>query len=598
MAQHAVIAEVKKSKNIKYHDGHGTLHPGSGSYQHGKIEGTKSGEWSASTKHGWDELHAGKRVTDLLDKNHPEWDAKLKDAGHRERLPGDRGKHDNFLSDPRYTQVAGKDVDLMDVSDFVQGFESDFKEDTKELEGHLRAAGASHFGSRLKDRVSLLRKMKTEKLEKRSLNTVTDAIGARGLTDNIKGQQKVLAEVKRRLDIVELEDSTEKGRDSGYRAIHVLYRMKDGRIGELQIKTYRQQLWSGFTHDNVYKAGKDVAEDPEVKDYTTKISKYLNDLDKGKKEDKSKRPPVPKILSERGIKFPWAEVDEFGHKEAATSVAENKEKGGKFFVVMRRANVNGVQENMGVHEFDNFGDAKHFRDRYREKGHKGELPIGYGGSKTEFLDTFHEYRPADWDLVKHEATHAELTQKVQRRKPGFGGEIKLTKGESEELLKRGKYALISAGRNPNTEQKMSPYEERLRGFKLEEKLIDHGYTYTKVKGKYGNEEDSFLVMAHDADKNHIAKMGTEFNQDSVIYSEGGKHEMIYTTGEKAGLRHKGEGHQLLSDNATDFYTEHTTKDGQKMKFALNFDFDKLVKAVRFFIEDKIAKAVSFVVGDE
>lgn len=599
VVRHNIVAQVgtekKGAKNVKYHDGHGLLHAGSGSYHAAENPGVESGDWVAHSTQQWSDLHAGKRVTDLFDKHAPGWDKNLADAGAKDRLSGDAGKHDNFLNDPRFNSVKGEDIKLADVHDFLEGFEGDFANDTQELGRQLKDSGAAYFGSRLKDRVSLFRKMR-EKLKGRSLNTVTDAVGARGLCHTADEQQQMLAEVKKRLDIVEIEDSSQKAREGGYRAIHVLYRMSSGRIGELQLKTYRQQLWSGFTHDRLYKGDAKLGKDPEVVAYITKVSDYLNALDRGKKEDKSQRPVAPKILNERGIKFPWGELDEYGEEKAADIVGETENK---FYVVIRRRNQKGEQENLGVHEFNTFAEAKRFKNARMEKGNKtDELPIGYATSKAEFLDTFHEYRPKSWELERSEATKAALTKKVQRRGKGEGGSIKLTKGETEELLKGGKYALISAGRNDKSadDRVLSNDEIQRRHFDLEEKLIDAGYVYTKVKGKYGGEEDSFLVMAHDADRDHIAQLGKQFNQGSVIYSEGGKHEMIFTTGQNAGSKHVGEGHQIVP-NAEDFYTEHKTKDGHSLRFSLNFDFDKLVKAIMFYVHNELSKGVSFVVGE-
>jgi hypothetical protein len=140
----------------------------------------------------------------------------------------------------------------------------------------------------------------------------------------------------------------------------------------------------------------------------------------------------------------------------------------------------------------------------------------------------------------------ELHAKVKKLGKGEGREIHLKKDELNTLLKSGKFALISAGLNPEKEREVaarpsmrnadapryglkdakhsldiSARYEKLRG-----ELVDSGYAFTKVKGHYGGEEDSYLVMVHDHDEDHIKQLGKKFNQDSVIVSEQGKQNLI------------------------------------------------------------------------
>jgi predicted ABC-type ATPase len=176
-------------------------------------------------------------------------------------------------------------------------------------------------------------------------------------------------------------------------------------------------------------------------------------------------------------------------------------------------------------------------------------------------------------------TGNELKAKVAKRAPGKGEHVDLTKSELTELLDSGTYAFISAGVNPSDEKDRGLDDKKVKARydELEKELVDKGYAYTRVKGHYGEAEDSFLVMAHEADRKHVMELGKKMNQDSVIYSEGGKHEMIYTTGENAGKKHDGSGHQVIP-NAEDYYTELTHPDGSTTRFSLNFDFDKINEA--------------------
>jgi hypothetical protein len=181
-----------------------------------------------------------------------------------------------------------------------------------------------------------------------------------------------------------------------------------------------------------------------------------------------------------------------------------------------------------------------------------------------------------------EECQAGLQEKTKRQKPGEGGNVDLTKAELAEILKTGKYALISAGKNPNhaEDSQLDDNTVNARYQSLEGDLKTDGFTYTKVKGHYGGEEDSFLVMIHDADKAHVTKLGEKYNQDSVIYSDAGKHEMLYTTGKNKGSKHDGSGFEEKAD-AEDYYTEIShAGGGGKSKFSLKFDFDSLTPAVQ------------------
>lgn len=170
----------------------------------------------------------------------------------------------------------------------------------------------------------------------------------------------------------------------------------------------------------------------------------------------------------------------------------------------------------------------------------------------------------------------DLREKIKRGGKGEGREVNLSEQEVNHLLKSGKYALVSAGKNPAHPEDMKLGDDAIKSryHNLRQQLVDDGFAFSKVTGHYGGVEDSFLVMVHEADKDSIKKMGKTLNQDSVIYSEGGKSEMHFTTGKNAGTHHKGEGFSPEAKDAKDFYSEMTTSDGKKVKFALNFDFSK------------------------
>lgn len=170
-----------------------------------------------------------------------------------------------------------------------------------------------------------------------------------------------------------------------------------------------------------------------------------------------------------------------------------------------------------------------------------------------------------------------LKEKTKKRGIGAGREVSLTRDELQTVLESGKYALVSAGRNPANEADVKLTDKQIsqRYQALQNDLKYSGNAYSKVAGHYGGKEDSFLVMVHDANKDEIKKLGKKYNQDSVIYSEGGKHEMHFTSGPNEGKVHKGEGLDPSAESKDDYYSEVQTEDGKKVKFSLNFDFDKM-----------------------
>ncbi len=183
---------------------------------------------------------------------------------------------------------------------------------------------------------------------------------------------------------------------------------------------------------------------------------------------------------------------------------------------------------------------------------------------------------------KDVAHSLRLIKKMYARRPeGKGEELPIaSKADLQKILTKTTYALISAGRNPNIPADMALSDEQIdaRQEQLKATLKSKGYIITSGKGSYGAPEDSVIVMAHDADREEVMGIGQQFNQDAIIFSQAGKNQMIYTTGENRGARHEGSGIEWLPKETEDFYTE-VKAGGKKVKFTLNFDFDNLVKSI-------------------
>ena len=306
-----------------------------------------------------------------------------------QKTKGDGDRPLNHMGPPPAENAAfvkpGKELSPEDVHAFVKHFESDFQK-MGDMADDLKKAGAAKFGARLKDAGSLTDKMKT-RLKDRSLNSVSDVIGARAICHSIEAQMAVHEHIQQNNDVVESQDLVTNPRKDGYRAIHMLFRTPSGKIAEMQIKTPRQHIWSSFSRDALYreqtgKAGKTaggVKDDPEVHKFMKASSDYLHELDKGGEDDAAKRPKEPKSLLDAGIKFPWDKVEKAGLEKSEGPV--------KFYLVIRDAK----KKVSGCKEFNSFKEAKAERDGMGDSG--SHSPIGQAHSKAEFLDTFSEYQP-------------------------------------------------------------------------------------------------------------------------------------------------------------------------------------------------------------
>lgn len=181
--------------------------------------------------------------------------------------------------------------------------------------------------------------------------------------------------------------------------------------------------------------------------------------------------------------------------------------------------------------------------------------------------------------AKPETQKEEKSGPLDHLKPEkhAGGHISIHSKDFAEALKNGPISIISAGVNPNNPEDRALTDQQVgeRYKRLEQDLKDHGYKYTKVKGHYGGEEDSFIVFH--ADENHMNQLGEKYNQDSVIHAAGGKNKLHFTTGDNKGKHHKGDGHEEVPD-AKDYYSVVKTSDGVEKKFSLGLDFGKLHEA--------------------
>ena len=244
-------------------------------------------------------------------------------------------------------------------------------------------------------------------------------------------------------------------------------------------------------------------------------------------------------------------------------------------------------------------DAKDFIAKVREindvpKSVADAFAKKYGGEGVSmeqavqnFMDTHNqtvdkeEKEPEIETLLSESDLPLAMVKKFRRAAKGKGKEISVTKKEVKLLLTKGVVGMVSAGVNPADaeDMKLTPVQVKQRHEALKKDLIEKGLKFREVLGKYGEEEDSFMVFVTDVKRKELTDLGTKYNQDSIVYSDHDKNEMIFTTGENKGKRHKGNGFEMLSKSTDDFFTEIDTDKG-KVKFSLNFNFDEIVKALQ------------------
>jgi DNA-directed RNA polymerase specialized sigma subunit len=234
---------------------------------------------------------------------------------------------------------------------------------------------------------------------------------------------------------------------------------------------------------------------------------------------------------------------------------------------------------------------------------KGQLYIGPRGGRwgnPQHTIPYHEEEGRHFDEKQRQAD--KLFKKIRRRGQGQGAEVQLTKSELNTILSTGRFALVSAGPNPEIEsdRDMTAAQAKRRHRELKGKLVQGGYMHTPVVGHYGGREDSFLVMIHDAKRGDVRALGKMFKQDSVIYAKGGKNELHFTHGPNADKNLCAEGKSWAPQpEAKDFYTRVNHPGGGSSKFSLNLDFDHLKpcsKGFTFTLEKAIRPPKGYTVA--
>lgn len=102
---------------------------------------------------------------------------------------------------------------------------------------------------------------------------------------------------------------------------------------------------------------------------------------------------------------------------------------------------------------------------------------------------------------------------------------------------------------------------------LGQELAGMGIKADVTQGHYGAPEKTYIV--HGPTREQMYDLGKKYGQEAVVYSHGGRHEMVYTNGPKDLNFSPGSGHQTFAEAPEDYYT-HLPGHGY---VRLGFDLD-------------------------
>lgn len=170
----------------------------------------------------------------------------------------------------------------------------------------------------------------------------------------------------------------------------------------------------------------------------------------------------------------------------------------------------------------------------------------------QFKDAAAAWKWMKLQIVGPETKVGKGKKVAQTKQPAFTDVTK--------LLERDDWALMTA-ENPDAQQ-LSPEENAARLAELKQVLDGMGLTYTDVRGKYDNEENSLAIEG--ISEEQARALGARFGQDSVLTRRG----LIY----RDGTVNPATGVGVLAADADNYFTE--LPDGTK--FAIDIDFDNRV----------------------
>jgi hypothetical protein len=138
-------------------------------------------------------------------------------------------------------------------------------------------------------------------------------------------------------------------------------------------------------------------------------------------------------------------------------------------------------------------------------------------------------------------------------------------GPGEHPLFTGKTTVgMISGENPKFPAQASGHEA------MGQAIQQMGLKAEPRAGRYGSPEKSWMVYG--PTREQMFQLGQQFGQESVVYSQGGKHELLYSNGPNTGRFHPALDHEWFQSEPEDYYT-HMPELGGYLR--LNFDWNTL-----------------------
>src|SRR6185312_6995179 len=108
---------------------------------------------------------------------------------------------------------------------------------------------------------------------------------------------------------------------------------------------------------------------------------------------------------------------------------------------------------------------------------------------------------------------------------------------------------------------------------LKQDLDAAGLKYEETEGRYGDPERSLII--HGPTREQMYALGKKYGQESVIHSENGKHQLLYTNGPNEGQHHPSLGTYDYFDANQEPPEDYYTNLPNQGAFRLHFDFNRL-----------------------
>jgi hypothetical protein len=108
---------------------------------------------------------------------------------------------------------------------------------------------------------------------------------------------------------------------------------------------------------------------------------------------------------------------------------------------------------------------------------------------------------------------------------------------------------------------------------LKADLQAQGLKFEETQGRYGSPERSLII--HGPTREQMFALGKKYGQESVIHSQNGKHQLIYTNGENEGKHHPSLNTYDYWHPGEELPEDYYTKLPNQGAFRLHFDFNQL-----------------------